>query len=134
MLESLSSKYTGLHLIIFFFKPGDIVGLMFFFGVTTAVYLILGLWYYCGMKMFQDAAIPIQKYFMGTIILGFLATAFKGIDLFLWNIYGMRSPVVMYIGKSVTSVNSTCLKSSYNIIIPSHNILVSHLFYQTLLL
>ena len=107
---------------------------MFFFGVTTAVYLILGLWYYCGMKLFQEAAIPIQKYFMGTIILGSLATAFKGIDLFLWNIYGMRSPVVMYIGKSATSVNSACLKSSYNVVIPSQNILVSRLLYEISLL
>jgi len=79
------------------YLPGDIIGSMFFFGVTTAVYFILGLWYYCGMKFFQEAAIPIQKYFLGTIILGFLATAFEGINLFLWNIHGMRSPAVMYI-------------------------------------
>lgn len=78
------------------YLPGDIFGLMFFYGAMTAIYLVLGLWYYCGMKMFQDAAIPIQTYFLVIIILGFLATAFQGINLFAWNITGVRSPVVEY--------------------------------------
>jgi len=79
------------------YLPGDMFGLMFFYGATTVIYLIFGLWYYYGMKFFQEAAIPIQKYILGTIILGFLATAFQGIDLFFWNISGMRSPIAMYI-------------------------------------
>ena len=79
---------------------------MFFYGATTAVFFVLGLWYYFGMRMFQEAAIPIQKYVLATIVLGFLGTGFKSIDLLLWNINGTRSPVVMYIGKSSSAMNN----------------------------
>jgi len=79
------------------YLPGDMFGLMFFFGAATAIYLVLMLWYYYGMKMFQQGAVPIQKYILGTIVLGFLATAFQGVDLLYWNIEGTRSDVVMYI-------------------------------------
>lgn len=79
------------------YLPGDMFDVMFFYGATTAIFLVLGLWYYFGMRMFQDDAIPIQKYILATIILGFLGTIFKTIDLLFWNINGTRSPVVMYI-------------------------------------
>jgi len=69
---------------------------MLYYGAMTAVYLVIALWYYCGMKTFQEGAIPIQKYILGTIVLGFLATAFQGIDLLTWNITGTRNPPVMY--------------------------------------
>lgn len=82
---------------------------MFFFGAATAIYLVLMLWYYYGMKMFQEGAVPIQKYILGTIVLGFLATAFQGVDLLFWNIEGTRSDVVMYIGKCLAAVNSDSL-------------------------
>lgn len=98
---------------------------MFFYGATTAIYLVLGLWYYSGMRMFQEAAIPIQKYFLGTIVLGFLATAFQGINLLYWNMVGFRSPVVMWIGKSLSIVNNGCLKGYTNREVNPHNVLVS---------
>jgi len=79
------------------YLPGDMFYLMYFYGATTAVYLVLGLWYYSGMRMFQEAAIPIQKYFLGTIILGFLATGFQGLNLLYWNAAGIRSPAVVWI-------------------------------------
>ena len=82
-------------------QPGDMYGLMLYYGAMTAVYLVIALWYYCGMKTFQEGAIPIQKYILGTIVLGFLATAFQGIDLLTWNITGTRNPPVMYTSKSL---------------------------------
>jgi len=92
------------------YLPGDMFGLMFFYGATTAVYLVLVLWYYYGTKIFQEAAIPIQRYILCTILLGFLVTAFRGIDLFYWNITGMRSPVVMYIALALGTLFQGCLR------------------------
>jgi len=79
------------------YLPGEIFYMMFVYGAATAIFLVLGLWYYIGMRMFQEAAIPIQKYILASIILGFLGTAFFAIDLLFWNINGTRSVVVMYI-------------------------------------
>jgi len=63
------------------YLPGEIFYEMFVYGAATAIFLVLGLWYYCGMRMFQEAAIPIQKFILASIILGFLGTAFLAIDL-----------------------------------------------------
>jgi len=78
------------------FLPGDIFGLMFFYAGMAAIYFVLMLWYYFGMKMYQEDAIPIQKYILATMVLGFLEVSFLGIDLLIWNITGLRSPVVAY--------------------------------------
>mmetsp|Transcript_23423 Transcript_23423/g.26104 ORF Transcript_23423/g.26104 Transcript_23423/m.26104 type:complete len:810 (+) Transcript_23423:83-2512(+) len=78
------------------FLPGDIFGLMFFYAGLAAIYFVVMLWYYFGMKMYQEAAIPIQKYILATMVLGFLEISFLGIDLFIWNITGLRSPGVAY--------------------------------------
>jgi len=45
-------------------------------------------------------AITIQKYILATMVLGFLEVSFLGIDLLIWNITGLRSPVVAYTGKT----------------------------------
>ena len=102
--SSFNSMVFYLHSISYiylspFLKPGEIFYMMFVYGAATAIFLVLGLWYYIGMRMFQEAAIPIQKYILASIILGFLGTAFLAIDLLFWNINGIRSNVVMYIGK-----------------------------------
>lgn len=82
------------------FLPGEMFDFMFFLGATSAIYLVMMVWYYYGMKSYQDAAIPIQKYILATIFIGFLAHSFKSIDFLYWNIKGTRSNAVMYIGKS----------------------------------
>jgi len=61
-----------------------------------AVYFVLALWYFCGMKMYQDAAIPIQKFILATMILGFLEVTFRAADLIIWNVEGVQSDVVTY--------------------------------------
>ena len=72
---------------------------MFFYAGLAAVYFVVTLWYHCGMKMYQEAAIPIQKYILATMIVGFLEVSFLGVDLFIWNINGLRYPAVAYTGK-----------------------------------
>jgi len=79
------------------YLPGTEFYPMFVYGVSSAIFFVLGLWYHCGMRMFQEAAIPIQKFILANIILGFLGTAFLAIDLLVWNINGTRSNVLMYI-------------------------------------
>jgi len=93
-LGSMEWKSVGGYL------PGEMFDFMFFLGATSAIYLVIMVWYICGMERYQDAAIPIQKYILGTIILGFLAHFFKSIDFLAWNMMGTRSNVVMYIGVS----------------------------------
>lgn len=73
---------------------------MFFLAATSGIYLVIGVWYYFGMQTYQDGAIPIQKYILTSIILGFLGNTFKSIDFLYWNIVGHRSDIIMYIGKS----------------------------------
>ena len=49
--------------------------------------------------MYQESAIPIQKFILATMRLGLLEVSFLGIDLFIWNTSGYRSPLVAYTGK-----------------------------------
>lgn len=91
-LGSMEWKSVGGYL------PGDIFGLMFFYAGLAAIYFVLTFWYYCGMKMYQESAIPIQKFILATMCLGLLEVSFLGIDLFIWNTSGYRSPLVAYTG------------------------------------
>jgi len=50
------------------------------------------------MKVYEDAAIPIQKWILGTIILGLLETFFRTGDYIVWNIDGTRFWFAMYTG------------------------------------
>jgi Lung seven transmembrane receptor len=78
------------------YLPGDEFGLMYFYAALACAYIVLALWYYCGMKRYQDAAIQIQKFILATIMLGLLEASFRGLDLYVWNMYGKRSDGVMY--------------------------------------
>lgn len=80
------------------YLPGDIFGEMYFFVFLAAVYLILALWYGINMKVYEDALIPIQKWVLGTIILGLLETFFRSGDYFAWNVDGTRFWFAMYVG------------------------------------
>lgn len=91
------------------YLPGEIFGLMFFYVALTIVYLILVLWYYCGMKMYQDAAIPIQKFILATIMLGLLEFFFRSLDLGTWNMDGLRSTVFVWIGTFNDCFGSICI-------------------------
>jgi hypothetical protein len=81
--------------------PGDMFGFMFFYAALACIYCALALWYYCGMKMYQDAAIPIQKYIFATMILGLSEVSFRAGDFYVWNLKGLRSDGLMYTGKLI---------------------------------
>ena len=81
------------------YLPGELFGLMIFFAALTVVYLVLVLWYWCGMKLYQDAAIPIQKFILTAIVLGFFEFFFRAVDMGTWNIDGLRSMGIIWTGK-----------------------------------
>jgi hypothetical protein len=82
------------------YLPGDMVGLMLFYAALALFYVLLVLWYYCGMRMFQDAAIPIQTFILATMILETFELFFRSLDLGLWNLDGLRNDGVVYACKS----------------------------------
>jgi Lung seven transmembrane receptor len=83
--------------------PGDMFGLMLFYGALTVFYFFLVVWYYCGMRVYQDASIPIQKYILGTMLLGLFEVLLRTTDLVIWNDNGLRNNGVMYTGQSFLS-------------------------------
>lgn len=94
------------------YLPGDLFGEMYFFAFLASVYLVLALWYGITMKVYEDALIPIQKWVLGTIVLGLLETVFRTSDYFAWNTHGTRFWFAMYIGVIVGVIKrglSRCL-------------------------
>jgi hypothetical protein len=81
------------------YLPGDMFELMLFYGALTAFYFFLVMWYYCGMRVYQDAAIPIQGYILGTMLLGFFEVLFRTSDFVIWNNNGLRNSGIMYTGQ-----------------------------------
>ena len=82
------------------YLPGDLIGLAKFYAALAGIYFLINLWYACGMKRYQDSAIPIQKYIIASMVLGLLELVFRTMDLFIWNEQGTRAFPVLYIGES----------------------------------
>jgi hypothetical protein len=80
------------------YLPGNLFGEMYFFAFLAGTYLVVALWYGINMKVYEDAAIPIQKWILGTIILGLLETFFRTGDYIVWNVDGTRFWFAMYTG------------------------------------
>jgi Lung seven transmembrane receptor len=78
--------------------PGELHDLMYFYAFMTVIFFLVILWYYCGMRMFQEASIPIQRFILATLILGLVEFFFRALDLGLWNVDGTRSEAVIWIG------------------------------------
>mmetsp|Transcript_23407 Transcript_23407/g.32801 ORF Transcript_23407/g.32801 Transcript_23407/m.32801 type:complete len:621 (-) Transcript_23407:115-1977(-) len=94
------------------YLPGDLFGEMYYFVALTVVYFILFGWYAISMKCHEDAVIPIQKWVLTTIGMGFLEAFFKTGDFFVWNEDGTRFWFAMYTGVFVGVVKrgiSRCL-------------------------
>eukprot|EP00534_Pseudo-nitzschia_fraudulenta_P011794 CAMPEP_0201216454 /NCGR_PEP_ID=MMETSP0851-20130426/189524_1 /ASSEMBLY_ACC=CAM_ASM_000631 /TAXON_ID=183588 /ORGANISM="Pseudo-nitzschia fraudulenta, Strain WWA7" /LENGTH=612 /DNA_ID=CAMNT_0047506019 /DNA_START=372 /DNA_END=2210 /DNA_ORIENTATION=- len=79
------------------YLAGNTYGLVYSYAGLAAGYLLLAHWYYFGMRIFQDAAIPIQKYILFTIVLSFLETSMQGLSLYLLNTNGKEDPYTTYI-------------------------------------
>jgi hypothetical protein len=78
--------------------PGELYQLMYFYVCMTLLYFLIILWYWCGMQMFQEASIPIQRFILTTLILGLLEFFFRALDLGVWNIEGLRSGAIIWSG------------------------------------
>lgn len=82
----------------FGYLPGDLFGLMYFLAFLFFIYFGLMLWYGIGMKIYEEAKIPIQGWILATIAMGCLEVFFRTGDLFLWNEEGNRFWAAFYIG------------------------------------
>jgi hypothetical protein len=103
------------------YLPGDMFELMLFYGALTVFYIFLIVWYYCGMRMYQDAAIPIQGYILGTMLLGFFEVLLRTIDFVIWNDSGLRNSGVMYTGQSFQKSVWFCLSAMKRISLPTNS-------------
>jgi hypothetical protein len=97
VLTSGSMEWVSQH----GYLPGDMIGLAKFYAALAGIYFLINLWYGCGMKRYQESAIPIQKYIIASMVLGLLELVFRTMDLFIWNEQGTRAYPVVYIGESV---------------------------------
>jgi len=80
------------------YLPGNLFGELYYFVFLSIVYLLLFLWYGISMKFYQDSIIPIQRWILTTIAIGFLECFFKAGDLWVWNVDGVRFWFAMYTG------------------------------------
>lgn len=80
------------------YLPGNLFGEMYFFSALTALYLVLAVWYGIKMSIHRDEVIPIQKWMVGTILIGLLEVFFKSGDLWVWNVDGYRFWFSLYTG------------------------------------
>jgi len=81
--------------------PGELYGLMYFYTFMTIAYFLLNVWYRCGMRIYQDSSIPIQRFIMATLVIGFLEFSVRSMDLGIWNERGLRAASVIWSGTLV---------------------------------
>lgn len=80
------------------YLPGNLFGEMHFFWFLTVLYLILAVWYGIKMKMHEDSYIPIQRWIMGTILMGLLETFFLSGNYWVYNEDGYSFGFAFYTG------------------------------------
>lgn len=88
------------------YLPGDLFDEWHFEIFLFICYIILLVWYSYSMKINKESIIGIQKWILGTIILGFIQVLFRTVDYSQWNAHGKRSDIVMYTCKNPTDLLS----------------------------
>lgn len=78
------------------YLPGNLFDEWHFFIFFVIGYSALLFWYGKSMWNNKDATIDIQKWIVGTLVLGLFELLLKTMDYFEWNIYGVRSEFIMY--------------------------------------
>ena len=86
------------------YLPGDLFDEWKFFTVFTIGYAGLLFWYGRSMSQNKESTIGIQKWILGTVVLGLIELIFKGIDYMEWNLQGTRIEAVMYFCKYSYSI------------------------------
>lgn len=89
--------------------PGELYQLMFFYVGMTIAYFVIILWYWCGMRMFQESSIPIQRFILMTLILGLFEFFMRALDLGIWNLEGLRSAAVIWSGESTDRAHQSSI-------------------------
>jgi Lung seven transmembrane receptor len=80
------------------YLPGELYGFMYFYTVLAVVYFAVMLWYGISMHLNVESRIPIEKWILITIVVGFVEMIFRSGDYFVWNQDGYRMNVAMYLG------------------------------------
>jgi hypothetical protein len=80
------------------YLPGELWGFLYFFAAMSIAYLVLVLWYSIMMHLNMESRIPIEKWILTTILLGFGEMLFKTADAFVWNVDGHRQVWLCYTG------------------------------------
>ena len=106
---TVSGQYTWSS--VHGYLPGNLFGEMYFFFVILGCYAVLFAFYAIKMKMYQEAIIPIQKWVLATIGIGFLEIFFKAGDLWVWNVDGDRFWFSLYTGVIVGTLKRAISRS-----------------------
>lgn len=80
------------------YLPGDLWGEFEFFIALACLYFAILCWYGWKMHVLSDFTIPIQKWILVTLLIGFIEVFFKVGDYWIWNEDGVRHNLAMYIG------------------------------------
>jgi hypothetical protein len=94
------------------FLPGELFEFMYFYLAMTIIYFVLLLWYGISMRLNEESRIPIEKWFLMTIVLGLVEMFFRTSDYMIWNEDGYRQDLAMYMGIFMGAVKrgiSRCL-------------------------
>lgn len=94
------------------FLPGELFEFMYFYLALTIIYFCLLLWYGISMRLNEASRIPIEKWFLMTIVLGLVEMFFRTGDYMIWNEDGYRQDLAMYMGIFMGAVKrgiSRCL-------------------------
>jgi len=81
------------------FLPGNMFEEWHFFIFLTFCYCGVLFWYGRSMYQNKEATIGIQKWVLGTIILGLIEIFFKTVDYLKWNQDGIRDSAILYLCK-----------------------------------
>lgn len=82
------------------YLPGELFEFMYFYAFVTLVYFALMGAYGLSMQRYSESNIPLEKWILGTIIMGLLETFFRTGAFFVWNEDGTQLMIAVYIGET----------------------------------
>lgn len=78
------------------YLPGNLFKEMYFYAIVTICYLLILVGYGLKMSIHRDEIIQVQKWMIGTILIGLFEVFFKTGDLWVWNVDGDRFWFTLY--------------------------------------
>ncbi|CAB9523505.1 Transmembrane protein [Seminavis robusta] len=80
------------------YLPGELYEFMYFYIIVTLIYFGLMAAFALSMNAYAASRIPLEKWILGTIIMGLLETFFRTGSFFVWNEDGTNLMIAVYIG------------------------------------